>query len=136
MADSVNELLADAAIHHAVDLAQYSTGVVRRIIALTGQDESLIAYVDDRPGHDRRYSLSSAKVRALGWEPKMRFEAGLLAVHAVVLAFVLPLLALFARLRLLALPSVLGALADPTRRAIVSIHGDVERCVVYGMEYS
>ena len=51
--------------------------VVRRIIALTGQDESLIAYVDDRPGHDRRYSLSSAKVRALGWEPKMRFEAGL-----------------------------------------------------------
>ena len=51
--------------------------VVKRIIALTGQDESLIAYVDDRPGHDRRYSLSSAKVRALGWEPKMRFEAGL-----------------------------------------------------------
>ncbi len=51
--------------------------VVKRIIALTGRDESLIAYVDDRPGHDRRYSLSSAKVRALGWEPKMRFEAGL-----------------------------------------------------------
>ncbi len=51
--------------------------MVKRIIALTGRDESLIAYVDDRPGHDRRYSLSSAKVRALGWEPKMRFEAGL-----------------------------------------------------------
>jgi dTDP-glucose 4,6-dehydratase len=51
--------------------------VVRRIIALCGRDESLIEYVTDRPGHDRRYSLSSAKVRALGWEPRMRFEQGL-----------------------------------------------------------
>jgi dTDP-glucose 4,6-dehydratase len=51
--------------------------VVKRIIELTGQDESLIEYVTDRPGHDRRYSLSSDKVRALGWEPKVRFEEGL-----------------------------------------------------------
>ena len=33
--------------------------VVRRILELTGADESLIEYVTDRPGHDRRYSLSS-----------------------------------------------------------------------------
>jgi dTDP-glucose 4,6-dehydratase len=51
--------------------------VVRRILALTGADESLIEYVTDRPGHDRRYSLGSEKVRALGWEPQMRFEDGL-----------------------------------------------------------
>jgi dTDP-glucose 4,6-dehydratase len=51
--------------------------VVKRIIALTGADESLIEHVTDRPGHDRRYSLSSAKVRALGWAPKVRFEEGL-----------------------------------------------------------
>ena len=51
--------------------------VVRRIIELTGRDESLIEYVTDRPGHDRRYSLSSDKVRALGWEPKVRFAEGL-----------------------------------------------------------
>jgi dTDP-glucose 4,6-dehydratase len=51
--------------------------VVRRIIALTGGDDSLIEYVTDRPGHDRRYSLSSDKVRALGWEPKVRFAEGL-----------------------------------------------------------
>ena len=38
---------------------------------------SLIEYVTDRPGHDRRYSLSSEKVRALGWEPRMRFGDGL-----------------------------------------------------------
>ena len=51
--------------------------VVHRILELTGQDESLIKYVTDRKGHDRRYSLSSDKVRALGWEPKWRFEEGL-----------------------------------------------------------
>src|SRR6202167_237767 len=51
--------------------------VVKRIIALAGADESLIDYVTDRPGHDRRYSLSSAKFRALGWEPRVRFAEGL-----------------------------------------------------------
>jgi len=51
--------------------------VVERIIELTGADRSQIEYVTDRPGHDRRYSLSSSKVRALGWEPRVRFEEGL-----------------------------------------------------------
>ncbi len=51
--------------------------VVRRILELTGCDESLIDYVNDRPGHDRRYSLSSDKVRALGWEPLTHFAAGI-----------------------------------------------------------
>jgi len=51
--------------------------VVKRIIALTGNDESLIEYVTDRPGHDRRYSLGSEKVRALGWEAQVGFDTGL-----------------------------------------------------------
>ena len=51
--------------------------VVKRILELTGTDESLIEHVTDRPGHDRRYSLSSAKVRALGWEPRVFFAEGL-----------------------------------------------------------
>ena len=51
--------------------------VVSRILSLTGRDESLIEYVTDRPGHDRRYSLSSGKLRALGWDPRVRFEEGL-----------------------------------------------------------
>jgi len=51
--------------------------VVKRILELTGADESLIEHVSDRPGHDRRYSLSSNKVRALGWEPRVRFAEGL-----------------------------------------------------------
>jgi dTDP-glucose 4,6-dehydratase len=52
--------------------------VVRRILRLTGRDESLIEHVRDRPGHDRRYSLSSDKLRSqLGWEPQVRFARGL-----------------------------------------------------------
>jgi len=51
--------------------------VVRRILALTGQDESLIEFVTDRPGHDRRYSLSSGKLNALGWRAQVRFAEGL-----------------------------------------------------------
>jgi len=51
--------------------------VVRKIIEYTGRDESLIEYVTDRPGHDRRYSLASEKVRALGWEAQVRFAEGL-----------------------------------------------------------
>jgi dTDP-glucose 4,6-dehydratase len=51
--------------------------VVRRILAACGCDESLIEYVRDRPGHDRRYSLSADKVRVLGWEAQVRFDDGL-----------------------------------------------------------
>ncbi|MCW3069710.1 MAG: dTDP-glucose 4,6-dehydratase [Solirubrobacterales bacterium] len=51
--------------------------VVRRIIELAGARDSQIEHVTDRPGHDRRYSLSSEKVRALGWAPQVRFEDGL-----------------------------------------------------------
>ncbi len=51
--------------------------VVRRIVELSGAAESQIEHVTDRPGHDRRYSLSSEKVRALGWSPRVRFSEGL-----------------------------------------------------------
>ena len=52
--------------------------VVKRILAATGRPESLIQYVTDRPGHDRRYALSSAKLeRETGWKPRMDFERGL-----------------------------------------------------------
>ena len=52
--------------------------VVKRILELTGRDESLIEHVRDRPGHDRRYSLSSDKLRSeLVWEPQVRFAEGL-----------------------------------------------------------
>ncbi|MFN3324222.1 MAG: dTDP-glucose 4,6-dehydratase [Bryobacteraceae bacterium] len=52
--------------------------VVRRILEATGKPESLMTTVTDRPGHDRRYALSSEKVmRETGWRPIVGFEEGL-----------------------------------------------------------
>jgi len=52
--------------------------VVRQVLTLTGKPESLIQYVTDRPGHDRRYDLSSEKLmRETGWKPVVDFEDGL-----------------------------------------------------------
>jgi dTDP-glucose 4,6-dehydratase len=52
--------------------------VVRRILELTGRDESLIEHVADRPGHDRRYSLGSERIQAeLGWRPAVGFDEGI-----------------------------------------------------------
>ncbi len=51
--------------------------VVKKILELTGRDESLIEHVRDRPGHDERYSLSSGKLATLGWEPLVTFEEGI-----------------------------------------------------------
>jgi dTDP-glucose 4,6-dehydratase len=54
-----------------------NAGVAARILALTGADDSLLKHVDDRPGHDRRYSLDTTKLCALGWQPERTFEEGL-----------------------------------------------------------
>jgi dTDP-glucose 4,6-dehydratase len=52
--------------------------IVKKIIAQLNKPESLIAFVEDRPGHDSRYSLDSTKTRKeLGWKPKFDFEKSL-----------------------------------------------------------
>jgi dTDP-glucose 4,6-dehydratase len=51
--------------------------LTRAILRLTGKPEALIQPVKDRPGHDRRYSLDSSKVRQLGWAPRHPFDAAL-----------------------------------------------------------
>ncbi len=56
--------------------------LTRRILALLGKDEGLVRYVADRPGHDRRYAVDCAKLRALGWAPRTSFEDGLAATVA------------------------------------------------------
>ena len=54
--------------------------VVRAILREFGRPDTLIQHVTDRPGHDRRYALSSAKlIRETGWQAKMNFEEGLRA---------------------------------------------------------
>jgi dTDP-glucose 4,6-dehydratase len=51
--------------------------VVRRILDLTGGSPDLVRMVDDRPGHDRRYSIDATKLHGLGWTPQHSFESGL-----------------------------------------------------------
>jgi dTDP-glucose 4,6-dehydratase len=65
---------------------QKNLDLVRKLCALldvarprkAGRYADLIAMVEDRPGHDRRYAIDSAKIaRELGWRPKETFESGL-----------------------------------------------------------
>lgn len=52
--------------------------VIERIADLTGCDRSLLRYVPDRPGHDRRYALNTEKMQRLGWQSRIPFEVGII----------------------------------------------------------
>ncbi len=53
-------------------------GLVKTLLRILGKPESLITFVEDRPGHDWRYSMSSERIRReLGWEPRRSFEGAL-----------------------------------------------------------
>jgi dTDP-glucose 4,6-dehydratase len=56
---------------------RYNIDVTRLILKLLGKPESLIKPVADRPGHDRRYALDCAKLKALGWTPSRDFETAM-----------------------------------------------------------
>jgi dTDP-glucose 4,6-dehydratase len=57
--------------------SQPNLKIVRTILQLLGKPESLIQYVKDRPGHDRRYALDSSKFqKELGWHPQVNFQEG------------------------------------------------------------
>jgi dTDP-glucose 4,6-dehydratase len=73
----------DIVLHKGVVGQVYNVGpneetanidMARAILCQLGKPESLIQYVADRPGHDRRYSLDSSKLKALGWQPRHNFE--------------------------------------------------------------
>ena len=55
-----------------------NTEIARTILPKLGKPESLIRYVQDRPGHDKRYAIDASKMkRELGWEPLYTFETGI-----------------------------------------------------------
>jgi dTDP-glucose 4,6-dehydratase len=51
--------------------------ITKELLKLTERDESSITYVEDRKGHDRRYSLDTDKIQKLGWKPRFSFEKAL-----------------------------------------------------------
>lgn len=52
--------------------------ITRRVLSMLGKDESSIRFVQDRPGHDRRYAIDSSKIqRELGWSPTFTFDTGI-----------------------------------------------------------
>ncbi|WP_027087217.1 dTDP-glucose 4,6-dehydratase [Cohnella panacarvi] len=79
----------DLVLHQGRDGEIYNIGgnnertnlhVVRTILGHLGKPESLIRYVDDRLGHDRRYAIDASKIKnELGWSPKHRYESGIKA---------------------------------------------------------
>jgi len=76
----------DLLLHHGEPGEAYNVGadnqrpnieVVHTILALLDKPRSLIRHVEDRPGHDRRYSLDSSKIHALGWAPRHDSQAAI-----------------------------------------------------------
>ena len=77
----------DTVLHHGKTGEVYNVGgheelpnieVARRILKTLGKSESLLTYVADRPGHDRRYAIDSTKLETeLGWKPRINFASGL-----------------------------------------------------------
>jgi len=81
----------DLVLHKGAEGEVYNVGgghelenvtLTRRILGLLDKPESLIRPVADRPGHDRRYAVDTAKLRALGWQAGHAFEAALAATVA------------------------------------------------------
>jgi dTDP-glucose 4,6-dehydratase len=69
---------AGAVYNVSAGAPQQNLTIVRTILATLGKPETLIKYVQDRPGHDRRYALDSTKIqRELGWKPRVSLEEGL-----------------------------------------------------------
>ena len=56
---------------------QHNIDVIQRMLKLLDKPETLLKYVPDREGHDRRYAMNCDKLRALGWQREYDFESGL-----------------------------------------------------------
>jgi dTDP-glucose 4,6-dehydratase len=54
-----------------------NTDIAKEILRRLSLPETMIEYVEDRPGHDFRYSLNCEKIHRLGWKPQVPFEEGL-----------------------------------------------------------
>jgi dTDP-glucose 4,6-dehydratase len=51
--------------------------ITKLLLEMLGRDDNYIKYVEDRKGHDRRYSIDCSKLMAMGWRPTHSFESGI-----------------------------------------------------------
>jgi dTDP-glucose 4,6-dehydratase len=80
--DAIDRILRDGRVGEVYNVGGHNERtnleVVRTILRELEKPESLIAYVRDRPGHDRRYAIDPTKISSeLGWEPRTRFDDGI-----------------------------------------------------------
>lgn len=80
-ANGVHIILKEGKIGEAYNIGTYfeqeNLTTVKTILKLLNKSASLIQFVEDRPGHDFRYSVNCAKIKNLGWKPKVTFAIGI-----------------------------------------------------------
>jgi dTDP-glucose 4,6-dehydratase len=70
--------LEDGVYHIGGEAEMANIDLVKKLLALLGKPESLITFVNDRLGHDRRYAMNIERISSrLGWRPSVTFEEGL-----------------------------------------------------------
>ena len=80
--DAVYEILINGKAGHAYNISANNeinnVQIVHKILEIMGKSNDLIEFVEDRPGHDQRYSLDSSKIKnEFGWSTKINFEEGI-----------------------------------------------------------
>ncbi len=82
--DAIELILAKAAFksddrifHISADDERENIEVAKMVLDILKKPQSLLSFVEDRPGHDWRYALDSSNTRKLGWKPEVKFEDGL-----------------------------------------------------------
>ena len=80
--DAVYEILINGKVGQAYNISANNeisnVQIVHKILEIMGKSNDLIEFVEDRPGHDQRYSLDSSKIKnEFGWSTKINFEEGI-----------------------------------------------------------
>ena len=80
--DAVYEILINGKAGQAYNISANNeinnVQIVHKILEIMGKSNDLIEFVEDRPGHDQRYSLDSSKIKnEFGWSTKINFEEGI-----------------------------------------------------------
>ena len=79
---AIESIISKGQSGHVYNITAYeeitNLTIVKKILEILGKSENMIEYVNDRPGHDKRYSIDCSKIEnSLGWKPKYEFDDAL-----------------------------------------------------------